>query len=49
MIRIRSLAHTSKGCEEVLEKRLPFQPSSHATGIFGSVVSGRHSCDGVHE
>lgn len=36
---------TSKGCEEVLEKRLPFQSSSHATGVFGFVVSARHSCD----
>lgn len=37
---------TSKGCEEVVEKSLPFQSSSHATGVFAFVVSSaRHSCD----
>lgn len=37
---------TSKGCEEVLEKRIPFQPSSRATGVFAFVMSSaRHSCD----
>lgn len=35
---------TSKGCEEVLGN-LPFQSSSHATGVFGFVVNARHSCD----
>lgn len=30
---------TSKGCEEVLGNRLPFQSSSHATRVFGFVVS----------
>lgn len=43
----RSSSH-DEGCEEVLEKCLPFQSSSHATGIFGSIV-GRHGCDGGYE
>lgn len=36
---------TSKGCEEVPEKHLPFQSSSHTTRVFGFAVSGRHNCD----
>lgn len=42
---VQSFHLTGKVYEEVLEKRLPFQSSSHTTGVFGFVVSARHSCD----